>query len=48
MNDAHIRDLIYRIYNLRNRLDRAVDRQVLNDLSKELAKALKNEENDDE
>ena len=44
MTDAHIQDTIRRIYNLRNRLDRVVDRQVLSGLARELAKALKDEE----
>ncbi len=47
MTDAHIQDTIHRIYNLRNTfVSRVVDRQVLSDLAQELAKVLK-EENDD-
>ena len=49
MTDAHIQDTIHRIYNLRNTfVSRVVDRQVLSDLAQELAKTLKDEENDND
>ena len=47
MSDEHIQDTIHRIYNLRNTfVTRVVDRQVLSGLAQELAKALKDEEDE--
>lgn len=49
MTDAHIQDTIHRIYNLRNTFTtRVVDRQVLGRLAQELAKALKDENKEDD
>jgi hypothetical protein len=49
MTDAHIQDTIRQICNLKNTFTtRVVDRQVLGRLARELAKALKDEGDDND
>jgi len=49
MTDAHIQDTIRQICNLKNTFTtRVVDRQVLGRLAQELAKALKDENKEDD